>query len=52
MFGYVRLSALNPFSHEHGKQTSQAKTQETTKHTKHEHHKKGSQATIHVFRVS
>jgi hypothetical protein len=52
MFGNV-LSALNPFSHGHGKQTSHAKAQETTKHAKHQHHKKGgSQATIHAVRVS
>jgi hypothetical protein len=54
MFGYMPLSALNPFSHIHGKQTSHAKTQETSKHTKHQHHKKGSssQAITHAVRVS
>jgi hypothetical protein len=55
MFGYVRLSALNPFSHGHDKHSSyHSKTQETAKHTKHQHHKKGlgSQATLHAARVS
>jgi hypothetical protein len=55
MFGYVRLSALNPFSHGHDKHSSShAKSQQTTKHAKHQHHKKGSgsQATLHTVRVS
>ena len=48
MFGNV-LSALNPLSRGHGKQTSHAKTQETTKHAKHQHHKKGGSPTSPLF---